>query len=118
VENIGDGEAQGSFVTVLKVSKDGSGFAELARFTRTSLDKGKLSLFFKDVKYASVRSVRFMIVADATNVIHERNQTNNTVYSETIKPQITICKLLECGLRLLFGDSSLSHYCWPDEAAM
>lgn len=86
VENIGDGKVVGSFVTVLKVSKNGSNFAELARFTRTNLDKAKSLHFFKDITYADARSLRFMVVADATNAIHERSQNNNTVYSETIKP--------------------------------
>jgi hypothetical protein len=86
VENIGDGKAVGTFVTVLKVSKNGSSFAELARFTRTSLDQGKSFHYFKDVTYSDVRSLRFMVVADATHIIHERGEGNNTAYTETIKP--------------------------------
>jgi hypothetical protein len=86
VENIGDGKAVGTFVTVLRVSKNGANFAELARFSRTSLDKGKSFHFFKDITYSDVRSLRFMVVTDATNVIHERGQTNNTAYTQTIKP--------------------------------
>jgi len=86
VENVGDGKAVGSFVTVLKVSKNGSSFAELQRFTRTTLDRGKNFHFYRDVTYSDVRSLRFMVVADATHVIHERGEGNNTAYSETIKP--------------------------------
>ena len=86
VENIGDGKAVGSFVTVLKVSRNGGSFAELARFTRTTLDRGKSFHYYKDITYSDVRSLRFMVVADATHVIHERGEGNNTAYSETIKP--------------------------------
>jgi subtilase family serine protease len=86
VENSGDGRAAGSFVTVLKVSKNGTNFVELARFQRTGLDKGKNFHFFKDVTYSDVRSLRFMVTVDGTNTIHELREGNNNAYSETIKP--------------------------------
>jgi len=41
VENAGDGKATGSFVIALKVSKNGGGFAELARFTKAGLAQGQ-----------------------------------------------------------------------------
>jgi hypothetical protein len=86
VENAGDGKATGSFVIALKVSKNGSSFAELARFTKAGLDQGQTSHYFKEVSYSDVHSLRFMIVVDATNTIHESHEGNNTAYSETIKP--------------------------------
>jgi subtilase family serine protease len=86
VENTGDGKAAGLFVTVVKVSKNGAGFVELARFSKSDLAKGGSLHYFKDVTYADARSLRFMIVVDETHVIHERNENNNTAYSDTIKP--------------------------------
>jgi hypothetical protein len=86
VENVGDGKAVGSFVTVLKVSKNGSSFAELSRFTRYNLDKDKSFHYYKDVTYSDLRSLRFMVVADDTHMIQERSENNNTAYTETIKP--------------------------------
>jgi subtilase family serine protease len=86
VENAGDGKATGSFVIALKVSKNGTNFAELARFTKAGLDKGQTYHYFKEVSYSDVRSLRFMIVVDATNTIHESHEGNNSAYSETIHP--------------------------------
>lgn len=86
VENIGDGKAAGSFVTVLKVSKNGSNFAELARFPRSNLDPGKSFHYIKEVTYSDVRSLRFMVEVDATHTIHERNESNNIAHSQVIKP--------------------------------
>ncbi len=86
VENVGDGKATGSFVTALKVSKNGSSFAELARYTRAGLAQGQSVHYYKEVSYSDVRSLRFMIVVDATNTLHESHEGNNTAYSETIRP--------------------------------
>ena len=86
VENVGDGKATGSFVTALKVSKNGSSFAELARFTKAGLGQGQSFHYFKEVSYSDARSLRFMIVVDATNALHESHEGNNTAYSETIRP--------------------------------
>ena len=86
VENAGDGKATGSFVIALKVSKNGSSFAELARFTKAGLAQGQSVHYFKEVSYANARSLRFMIVVDATNTVHESHEGNNTAYSETIRP--------------------------------
>ena len=86
VENAGDGRVTGSFVTALKVSKNGSGFAELARYTKAGLAQGQTSHYFKEVSYSDTHSLRFMIVVDATNTVHENHEGNNTAYSETIRP--------------------------------
>ena len=86
VENAGDGKATGSFVVALKVSKNGSSFAELARFTKAGLGPGQTVHSFKEISYADARSLRFMIVVDATNTLHESHEGNNTAYSETIRP--------------------------------
>ena len=86
VENAGDGKATGSFVTVLKVSKNGRSFAELGRYTKAGLGQGQSAHYFKEVSYADAHSLRFMILVDATNTIHESHEGNNTAYSETIRP--------------------------------
>ena len=86
VENVGDGKATGSFVTVLKVSKNGGSSAELARYTKAALGPGQSVHYFKEVSYADARSLRFTIVVDATNAVHESHEGNNTAYSETIRP--------------------------------
>lgn len=86
VENIGDGKAAGSFVAVLKVSKNGASFAELARFPRSNLDAGKRFHYIKEATYSDVRSLRFMVYVDATHTIRERNENNNAGYTQTIRP--------------------------------
>ena len=86
VENVGDGKATGSFVTALKVSKNGSSFAELARFTKAGLGQGQSVHYYREVSYSDAHSLRFMIVVDATNTLHESHEGNNTAYSETIRP--------------------------------
>jgi len=78
-------EATGSFVIALKVSKNGSSFAELAR-TQGGARPGSKRSLFQRVSYADARSLRFMIVVDATNTLHESHEGNNTAYSETIRP--------------------------------
>ena len=86
VENVGDGKAVGTFVMVLKVSKNGTGFVELGRYSRAGLAQGQSAHFFRNVSFADVHSLRFMVVADATHTLHERNESNNQAYSETIRP--------------------------------
>jgi hypothetical protein len=86
VENVGDGNASGSFVIVLKVSKNGTNFVELGRYTKMGLARGQAVHYSREMSYADVRSLRFMIVADANHVLHERNESNNTAYSQSIRP--------------------------------
>jgi hypothetical protein len=86
VENVGDGNATGSFVIALKVSKNGTNFVELGRYTRVGLAQGQTVHYSREVSYADAHSLRFMIAADANHVLHERNEGNNTAYSETIRP--------------------------------
>jgi subtilase family serine protease len=86
VENVGDGKATGSFVTALKVSKNGGSFAELGRYPKAGLGQGQSVHYYKEVSYADAHSLRFMIVTDATNAVHESHEGNNTAYSETVRP--------------------------------
>jgi subtilase family serine protease len=84
-ENIGDGKAVGSFVTVLKSSVNGAAFSEVQRYTLYSLDKGLKHHYTRTISYSGIQSVRFQVKADDTFKIHERNETNNISYSETLR---------------------------------
>lgn len=86
VANIGDGKAAGSFVTVLKVAKNGSPFVELARFTRSNLQpKAKLHIS-KTQSFTEVTRLKFRVETDATHVLTERSNANNSVDSDLLQP--------------------------------
>lgn len=88
VENIGDGKAKGSFVTVLKVSENSGAWNEMQRFTRSNLDKGKSFHFSTQKTFASnVHSLRFQVVTDESHAIHEKGEGNNSAISNTLNRQ-------------------------------
>jgi hypothetical protein len=86
VENIGDGKAAGSFVTVIKVSKNNGSFVELARFSRSNLQAGGTFHFVKTSSFTSVTRLKFRIETDATNAIGERSNSNNSADSVVLQP--------------------------------
>ena len=85
VENVGDGKATGSFVTVLKVSTNGGGFSEVQRYTTSNLDQGQKRHCTRTSSYSGVQSVRYEVRVDDTHQIQERNEGNNVSYSETLR---------------------------------
>ena len=85
VENIGDGKAVGASVTVLKSSVNGAAYSEVQRYTLYSLDKGLKHPYTRTISYSGIQSVRFQVKADDLNKIHERNESNNISYSETLR---------------------------------
>jgi len=84
IENIGDGKAAGSFVTVLSVSKNGGSYSEVQRYTSSNLEKNASKHFTKTASYTNFNSLRFKVVTDGTQTIHEKLEGNNTAYSETL----------------------------------
>jgi subtilase family serine protease len=79
VKNIGDGKAQGSFTTVLKVYKDSSvSGADLQSFSRSNLEAGHSLHFSKTTIFTNVHSLRFKVVADSPDKIHEKREDNNS----------------------------------------
>ncbi len=86
VTNIGDGKATGSFVTVLKVSKNSGPFVELSRYTRSNLLAGASSSFTSTPSFTNVNKLKFRIETDATNVVQERSNSNNTADSGVLQP--------------------------------
>lgn len=85
VENTGDGKAVGSFVTVLKSSVNGGTYSEVQRYTLYSLDKGLKHHYTRTASFSGIQSLRFQVKADDMSTIHERNETNNISYSETLR---------------------------------
>jgi len=85
IANTGTGKAMGSFVNVLKVSKNGGAMAELARYTTSNLDAGQRKHYTKTATFTGITSVRFMVVADDTHAISEKSEANNTAYSQTLR---------------------------------
>jgi hypothetical protein len=85
VENIGDGKASGSFVTVIKVSKNNGTFVELARYTRSNLQAGSAYHFTDNHSFTGVNKLKFRIQTDATGAITERSNANNTADSGTLQ---------------------------------
>jgi hypothetical protein len=85
VKNAGDGKAAGSFVTVLSVSKNGGGYSEVQRYTRSNLDAGRSTHISRTGSYSDLTSLKFKVEADATHGIHERAEGNNIAYSETLR---------------------------------
>lgn len=86
VTNSGDGKAAGSFVTVLKVSKNSGSFVELSRYTRSNLLAGASSSFTSTPNFTNVNKLKFRIETDATNVVQERSNANNTADSGMLQP--------------------------------
>ena len=86
VENAGDGKAAGSFVTVIKVAKNGGSFAELARTTRSNLQAGAAFHYTNTHTFTGVTSLKFRIVTDATSTITERSNANNSADSGVLHP--------------------------------
>lgn len=84
LENKGDGKAVGSFVTVMKVSRNNGSYAEVQRYTTSNLDKGQKKHYTKTSNYAGSTSLKFEVRADDTYKIHESNENNNIAHSETI----------------------------------
>lgn len=85
VANIGDGKAAGSFVTVIKVSKNNGTFVELARYTRSNLQAGSSYHFTDNHSFTGVTKLKFRIQTDATGAITERSNSNNTADSGTLQ---------------------------------
>lgn len=86
VNNTGDGKAAGSFVTVIKVSKNGGSFVELARSTRSNLLARAATHFTDNHSFTGVSKLKFRIETDATHVIHERSESNNSADSGVLQP--------------------------------
>jgi subtilase family serine protease len=84
VENIGDGKASGSFVTVLYVSKNTGSYAEVQRYTRSNLEKNGSLHFSRTASYSNFNSLRFKVMTDETHKIQERQEGNNTVHSNSV----------------------------------
>jgi hypothetical protein len=84
VENIGDGKASGSFVTVLYVSKNGGSYSEVQRYTRSNLNSNGTLHFSKTSSYTNFNSLRFKVTTDETHTIEEKLEGNNTAFSNTI----------------------------------
>lgn len=84
IKNIGDGKAAGSFVTVLYVSKNSGSYAEVQRYTRYNLDKNISLHFSRSASYTNFNSLRFKVFTDATYLIHERLEGNNTLHSNAV----------------------------------
>jgi len=87
VKNIGDGKAAGSFVTVLYVSRNGGSYAEVQRYTRSNLDKNLSFHFSRSASFTDFNSLRFKVITDATYLIHERMEGNNTLHSNAVTKQ-------------------------------
>lgn len=85
VRNIGDGKADGLFVTVLKVSKDGGPFVELARKSKSNLNAGAKVQFTQNHNFTSVKKLKFRIETDATRTIHEHSESNNDADSQVVQ---------------------------------
>jgi len=84
VENIGDGKATGSFVTVLYVSKNSGSYSEVQRYTRSNLNKNTSTHFTKTTSYTNFNSLKFKVTTDETHKIQEKLEGNNTAFSNTI----------------------------------
>ena len=87
VKNIGDGKAAGSFVTVLYVSRNSGSYAEVQRYTRSNLDKNISIRFSRTATYTGFNSLRFKVITDATHVVTERMEGNNTLHSNAVIKQ-------------------------------
>ena len=85
IANTGTGKALGSFVNVVKVSKNGGGMVELARYTASNLDAGQRRHFSKTTSFTGVTSIKFQVLADDTHVISEKSEANNSEYSQVLK---------------------------------
>jgi subtilase family serine protease len=84
VQNIGDGKASGSFVTVLYLSKNTGPYNEVQRYTRSNLEKNNSLHFSHTATYTDFNSLRFRVMTDEAHAIQERQEGNNTVHSNSI----------------------------------
>jgi hypothetical protein len=84
VQNIGDGKALGSFVTVLYVSKNGGSYSEAQSYTRSNLEKDASLHFSRSSSYTDFNSLRFRVITDTTHKITERQEGNNTLHSDAV----------------------------------
>jgi hypothetical protein len=84
VQNIGDGKASGSFVTVLYVSKNGGSYSEVQSYTRSNLEKNASLHFSHTSSFTDFSSLRFRVITDTTHTITERQEGNNTLHSEAV----------------------------------
>lgn len=78
IENIGEGTAKQSFITVLYLSKNNGPFSEIQRYTKSSLKAGQKFHITKTITYDDFRSLRFKVVADETKKVFEKTSQNNT----------------------------------------
>jgi hypothetical protein len=85
LENMGDGKAEGSFVTILKVSRNNGSYAEVQRYTVSNFDKAQTKHYTKTSSYSGVTSLKFEVRADDLHTIHESNENNNIAYSEVLR---------------------------------
>jgi hypothetical protein len=85
VQNIGDGKAQPTFVTVIKVSKNGGSFAELARYSRSNLAASASYHYVDNHSFTNVTRLKFRIQTDATNTVYERSNSNNSADSQLLQ---------------------------------
>ena len=85
VNNIGDGKAQGSFTTLLKVYKNSSvSGADLQSYSRSNLEAGHSLHFSKTTTFTNVNSLRFKVTADSSAKIHEKREDNNSAQTPTL----------------------------------
>jgi len=85
LENKGSGKAEGSFVTILKVSRNNGSYAEVQRYTTSNLNKDQKKHYTKTSSYSGATSLKFEVRADDTHTIHESSENNNIAYSETLR---------------------------------
>jgi subtilase family serine protease len=85
LENKGAGKAEGSFVTVLKVSRNNGSYAEVQRYTTSNLNKDQKKHYTKTSSYSGATSLKFEVRADDTHMVHESDENNNIAYSETLR---------------------------------
>ena len=85
IKNIGDGKAQGSFTTLLKVYKDSSlSGADLQSYSRSNLEAGHSLHFSKTTIFTNVHSLRFKVTTDSSAKIHEKREDNNSAQTPTL----------------------------------
>ena len=87
VANVGTGRAEGTFLTVLKVCKSGGGYTELARWSISNMAPGAKRHFKKTASFAEVESLKFFVSVDEGQAIMEKENQNNTAYSDLVEPE-------------------------------
>jgi subtilase family serine protease len=85
VNNNGDGKAKPSFTTLLRVYKDSSVSGEdLQSYNRSNLESGHSLHFSKTITFSNVHSLRFKVVTDSNDTIHEKREDNNSAHTPTL----------------------------------